>query len=79
MPLSFTDEQLTEIFKLARPLSPPSRTAFMEILAHELRGRTDVGDGELYRIAREIIRDNHLVDYPDLTGGGAWSKYDGHR
>jgi hypothetical protein len=28
----------------------------------------DVGDGELHRIARSIIKDNRLFDPPDLDG-----------
>jgi hypothetical protein len=40
----------------------------LRILAYELRGRCEVGDGELHRIARTIIRDNHLFDAPDLDG-----------
>ncbi len=28
----------------------------------------DVGDGELHRIARTIIKDNHLFDAPNLGG-----------
>jgi hypothetical protein len=48
--------------------------AFLQILADKLRGRADIGDRELYRTAREIIRANNLVDYPDLEGH--WHKYD---
>jgi hypothetical protein len=74
MPVRFTDAQLTTIFQLTKPLSPPCRDAFLQILAHELRDRIDIGDGELYRTARDIIRANHLVDYPD-PGSGRWCKY----
>jgi hypothetical protein len=79
MPLRLSDAQLDEIFRLTKPLQPACRDAFLQILANELRGRSEVGDGELHRLMCAIIRDNHLVDYPDLTGGGSWSKYDGHR
>jgi hypothetical protein len=41
----------------------------LRILAHELRGRRDVGDGELHRLARTIISDNRLFDPPDLDTG----------
>jgi hypothetical protein len=53
-----------EIMRLCRPLALPCRDALLRILAHELRGRRDVGDGELHRIARTIIRDNGLFDPP---------------
>jgi len=36
----------------------------LRILAYQLRGRCDVGDGELHRIARTIIKDNCLFDPP---------------
>jgi hypothetical protein len=54
--------------RLAQPLAPPCRAALLRILAHQLRGRRDVGDGELHRIARMIIKDNRLFDPPDLDG-----------
>jgi hypothetical protein len=50
--------------RLCRPLAVPCRDALLRILAHELRGRHDVGDGALHRIARTIIKDNHLFDPP---------------
>jgi hypothetical protein len=73
-PLRLSDEQLTELMRLSRPLQPQCRDAFLRILAHELRDRADVGDGELFRVAREIIRSNHLFEAPNL-GSGHWHKY----
>jgi hypothetical protein len=67
--LRLSDDQLTEVMRLCQPLVPPCRDALLRILAHELRGRRDVGDGELHRLARSIIADNHLFDAPDLDGG----------
>ena len=55
--------------RLCRPLDLPCRDVLLRILAHELRGRHDVGDGELHRIARTIIKDNRLFDPPDLADG----------
>ena len=60
--------------RLSEPLTPHCRDALLRILAHELRGRRDVGDGELHRIARTIIRDNRLFDAPDLTRIGRWGR-----
>lgn len=74
MLIHFTDAQLTAIFHLTKPLQPACRDAFLQILARELQGRADVGDGELFRVAREIIRSNHLFEAPDL-GSGRWCKY----
>src|SRR6266568_3870148 len=66
--LRLSDAQLDEIMRLCQPLALKCRDALLRILAHELRGRRDVGDGELHRIARTIIRENHLFDPPDLDG-----------
>jgi hypothetical protein len=54
--------------RLCQPLALHCRDALLRILAHELRGRHDVGDGELHRLARTIIKDNRLFDPPDLDG-----------
>jgi hypothetical protein len=53
--------------RLCQPLALRCRDALLRILAHEPRGRRDVGDGELHRIARTIIKDNHLFDPPELV------------
>ena len=76
-PIALTDEQLTELMRLAQPLQPQCRDAFLRILAHELRDRVDVGDGELHRIAREVIKSYQLFDPPDFGGGrpGATTKF----
>jgi hypothetical protein len=66
--LRLSDRQLDELMRLCQPLALPCRDAMLRILAYELRGRRDVGDGELHRIARTIIRDNGLFDPPDLDG-----------
>jgi hypothetical protein len=68
LPIRLTDAQLTEIFRLTKPLQPACRDEFLQILAHELRDRSEVGDGELYRTARQIIRDNHLFEAPSSYG-----------
>jgi len=70
MPLCLSDSQLSEIFRLTAPLSPACRDRFLQILAAELGDRSDVGDGELYRIARQVIRDNHLFDAPLIEERG---------
>jgi hypothetical protein len=54
--------------RLCGPLAPPCRDALLRILSYQLRGRRDVGDGELFRIARTVIVDNQLFDPPDLDG-----------
>src|SRR5262249_41949137 len=77
--LRLSDSQLDAVMRLCRPLAPPCRDVLLRILAHELRGRRDVGDGELHRLARRIITDNNLFDpplktYPPLHIGNGRSK-----
>jgi hypothetical protein len=62
--LRLSDTQLDEIMRLCQPLDPRCRDALLRILAYELRGRREVGDGELHRIARTIIKTNRLFDPP---------------
>jgi hypothetical protein len=64
LPIRLTDPQLTEIFRLMTPLQPALRNEFLERLAQAFQGRQEVGDGELYRICRQIIADNHLFQAP---------------
>jgi hypothetical protein len=66
--LRLSDAQLDGLMRLCQPLAPHCRDALLRILAHELRGRRDVGDGELHRIARTILKDNGLFDPPNLDG-----------
>jgi hypothetical protein len=73
--LRLSDSQLDDVMRLCRPLAPRCRDALLRILAHELRGRRDVGDGELHRLTRAIIADNHLFDPPlesHLHSGGKY-------
>jgi hypothetical protein len=70
-PLALSDLQVTTVMQLARPLAPNQRAAFLEMLAARLNGRRrDVGDGELHRMVRTIIRDHHLFDAPLETEKG---------
>jgi hypothetical protein len=61
-PLALTDEQITTVMGLARPLLPDQRAAFLEMLATKLNGQRDLGDGALYRLCRELQRE--LFDPP---------------
>jgi hypothetical protein len=72
MPLALTDAQITTIMRIARPLSPPQRTAFLEMLAAKLNGQRELGDGEVYRLCRELQR-QHFD--PPIIDRGIASKY----
>ena len=66
--LRLSDTQLGEIMRLCQPLALHCRDVLLRILAQEVRDRHEIGDGELHRIARTIIKDNRLFDPPDLDG-----------
>jgi hypothetical protein len=72
-PLALSDDQITSIMQLSRPLQPDQRTAFLEMLATKLQGQTELGDGALYRICRELQRE--VLDPPDLSRASGWSKH----
>jgi hypothetical protein len=52
--LSFSDEQLNQIFVAAGRLTAAERSAFLESVAFHFRGRVTVGDGELFRALRQL-------------------------
>ena len=59
LPLQFSDDQLTQIFRAAAPLNPAERVAFLEDLAAAMRQANHngaPGDGWLYRLIRETQR-----------------------
>jgi hypothetical protein len=45
-------------------IAPSDRTGFLEMLAHELRGREPLPDGELRRIAEDAWRRFNRVGWP---------------
>jgi hypothetical protein len=63
--LSLSDSQLDAIMAASRPLSPPDRVAFLEMIAQELAGHRDLGDGSVYRVVRDLQR--KFFSPPDLS------------
>jgi hypothetical protein len=68
MPLSLSDQQLTALMTAARPLQPLERSAFLAALAVLLRGRDEVGDGELYRSIKQLQREHFKPPTDTETG-----------
>ena len=64
MPLALSDSQLDQLFRLTRPLQPACRDEFLQRLALEFQDRNDIGDGELFRVMRQIIANNNLFSAP---------------
>jgi hypothetical protein len=56
-PISLSDESLTSLTQMLRPLEPVARIAFMDALAEELRGEPQpIGDGVLHRCAVTLLK-----------------------
>jgi hypothetical protein len=73
--LHFSDDQISEIFRLAAPLDRCRRDAFLQDLAAALgQASHPLGDGTIYRTAREVQR-RHF-DPPDFSVAGAPSKWE---
>jgi hypothetical protein len=56
-PLKLTDDQLASVMRIAEPLHPHDRAAFLILLASRLRGVGVLGDGIVSRVARETVRE----------------------
>jgi hypothetical protein len=55
-PIGLTDDQMAMVYSAAGPLEPRARSAFLAELANALRGRGEIGDGELHQAIRETQR-----------------------
>jgi hypothetical protein len=56
-PISLSDEALTAVCQMCRPLAAPARSAFLEALAAALAGEPQpAGDGAVFRHARALLR-----------------------
>jgi hypothetical protein len=54
--LALTDEEMNTLYRLAGPLDPHDRGAFLEAVAERLRGVEILGPGIVARIAAETQR-----------------------
>jgi hypothetical protein len=54
--LALTDSQLDVIHRLAWPLAPHDRSAFLEAVAQVLMNQPHLGDGVIHRVAVECQR-----------------------
>jgi hypothetical protein len=58
--LALTDDQLTHVTRLAEPLAPADRSAFLAALANMLRSEPQpVGDGAVHRAAKQLLATGH--------------------
>jgi hypothetical protein len=57
-PISLSDGQLSAIMRASQPLEPAQRSTFLSALATLFQGRSQIGDGELERVLRELQREH---------------------
>jgi hypothetical protein len=65
-PIRLTDSQLDAALRAARPLRVEDRDAFLQEVARALEGRSEIGDGTIYRVLAEAQRRHHdppLMDH----------------
>jgi hypothetical protein len=55
-PVSLSDEAMLFVMRVTEPLHPNDRSAFLKTLATRLRGEAELGDGVIFRVAREVLR-----------------------
>ena len=51
-----TDSQQWQVIRATNPLDMLERDAFLAALLQQFAGRTEIGDGELFRTLRELQR-----------------------
>ena len=75
MPLRLTDDQLEILRRAAEPLAPEDRDKFFQIAAERLRGFTELGNGLIFRVARDA--QGELLRPPEIRPGrpGATTGY----
>jgi hypothetical protein len=65
-PIKLTDSQLDAVLAAARPLRVADRDAFLQDVAAALQGRSEIGDGDVYRAIADVQRRHHdppLMDH----------------
>ena len=53
-PISLSDEAMLFVMRITEPLHPHDRSAFLKTLAHRLRHEPELGDGVIFRVAKEV-------------------------
>jgi hypothetical protein len=67
MSLILTEHQQSLVLNAVRPLDRPQREALLDGLTHRIGDRSEIGDGELFRLLRDLQREH--FQYPRMTGG----------
>jgi hypothetical protein len=64
-PISLSDDQLSAIMRASQPLEPFERSAFLAALATLFQGRSEIGDGELFRSIKQLQREHFRPPVPE--------------
>jgi hypothetical protein len=54
--MNLTEPQTLAIIHASRPLAPTERGAFLEALQSQLAKHSEIGDGQLHRLIRDLQR-----------------------
>jgi hypothetical protein len=69
MRAALSQSQELDVIRATAPLNATQRAAFMRALEEQLRGRSFVGEGELFRLLKDLQR--KTFKYPDVREHGA--------
>jgi hypothetical protein len=76
-PINLSDEQLSHVTRLAEPLAPHDRSAFLAALAQLLRHEPQpLGDGVVFRSARELLVSGVYRRSTTVTVGAAAARHE---
>jgi hypothetical protein len=67
MSLALTEHQQSLVLNALRPLDRLQREALLSGLSHHFGDRSEIGDGELFRLLRDLQREH--FKYPKMTSG----------
>jgi hypothetical protein len=68
--MTLTEDQQAAIYRAVLPLDRMRQEVFIAALTNLFGDRSTIGDGELYRMLREL-QHAHMRTYPSATGMGA--------
>jgi hypothetical protein len=71
--LNLSPDQVTAVFRAAKPLSPEDVEGYLQTVAEQLRACPVIGDGTVYRAVEMAQR--AFFDPPEMGGFAKTSKY----
>jgi hypothetical protein len=65
-PLKLSDDEMTALYRAARPIAQDRRDEFLQACADALAGERELGPGVVFRVLRDTQR--RFFDPPAFTG-----------